>query len=111
MCHTNLVVVYAAGMPNAHQNIRTNFSISQGEKEIVFPKGFALRVDNSPNQQTDVNVMVLNNNYPEMHRPLDFKATIDFVDSETAAARKLIPLYQAGTSISCPTVLSPLNNV
>jgi hypothetical protein len=100
MCHTNLDLVEpAAG--GSYTYLQSQLSISQGQKEIVFPEGFALRVDSGPNRAIDVNAMVLNNNDADIHRLLDFKVTMNYEDDGGAARRNLIGLFQGAIAGSC----------
>ena len=43
--------------------------------------------------------MVLNSNYPDIHKALDFKSTVRYVDDQTALKEKLVPLTQASVFI------------
>jgi hypothetical protein len=105
MCHTNLDLV-GATQDGRYANVHSQLSISQGQKEIVFPEGFALRIDVEPNQAIDVSAMVLNNNDADLHRFLDFKVTLNYEDDEGAARRRLIALYQGAVWTSCATQAS-----
>lgn len=100
MCHTNL---YTVPKPDAPAHLRFNkpqLSISQGQKEIVFPRGTALRVENLPERQIDVTAMVLNNNDTDIHRHLDFKVSILYTDA-LKPNEKIIPLMQAAVATAC----------
>lgn len=103
MCHTNLRAVGARGAPAKFQYERAQLSISQGQKEIEFPKGFALRVENTPERQMNVSVMVLNNNDAQIHRSLSFRSTVRYYDHEVAVARHLVPLVQTAAYTACLT--------
>src|SRR5262249_18645400 len=94
MCHTNLRVMGAPGAPEVFRPERAQLSISQGQKEVNFPMGFALRLENIPEREMNVMVMVLNNNYPTIHRELNFKSTVRYFDDKTAMQQHLIPLLQ-----------------
>jgi hypothetical protein len=102
MCHTKFDQVdspQAAFQRGSH----SFFVISQGQDEIRFPKGFGMPVDNSPGRRYDLNVMVLNNNYPNIRRKLDFKATITYVKESEAKKQGMVPLSLVAASIYCPT--------
>jgi hypothetical protein len=109
MCHTNMDLAGAAGSANAFRRIRSELSISQGQKETDFPKGYALRIEDRADSQMDVNVMVLNNNYADIHKKLDFKVTIQYVDDQTAQTKKMTPLFESAVGIDCPTEAAPTN--
>lgn len=98
MCHTSLDLL---GLPNTEaQNYhRQLLTVSQGQEEIVFPEGFALRYPNDPLVENHVLVMVLNNNDPGMRRTFDFETRIQFYGDEEASRKGLIPLFQTGMSI------------
>jgi hypothetical protein len=102
MCHTNVDLV-GARPDGVYDNVKSQLSISQGQQEIVFPQGLALRIDIAPDQAIDVNAMVLNNNDAGIHRSLDFKATLDYEDDASASRRGLVPLFQGGVWTSCAT--------
>ena len=102
MCHTNLDVVRSVeGGSYAH--LQSQLSISQGQKEIVLPEGFALKIAGARDRAIDVNAMVLNNNDADIHRLLDFKVTITYEDDDGAARRRLVPLFQGAVASSCLT--------
>ncbi len=102
MCHTKLDQVKSSGNGSSH-SAKSFFVISQGQDEVRFPKGFGLRVENDPDQRYDLNVMVLNNNYPMIKRKLDFKATISYLKDQEAKDKGYIPLSIVSTSIFCST--------
>jgi len=98
MCHTNLdLLLYIDGQMRHFAEL----SISQGQKEISFPKGFALRLPNTLNGGLDLNVMVLNNGQPQIDRILDFKSTIRYMNDRSAESHHLKPLKQVAASIYC----------
>lgn len=103
MCHTNLDL---AGVPKSEANgyMRQEFCISQGQKEIVMPKGYALRIPDDNNLQWRLWVMVLNNNDHVVKKVLNFQSRIEYYDAVTAAKKKLIPLYQTGAALFPLTV-------
>ena len=107
MCHTKMDTVPIPGAPVSAGGVESFFVISQGQKEIRFPKGFALRLKNPADRRFDVNAMVLNNNDPMIHKNLDFKATISYVDEATALKEKMIPLALVSGSVYCPVVDNP----
>lgn len=109
MCHTNMDMASNEGTSRAFIRERSWLSISQGQKEVTFPKGFGLRIPNTTNYITDINVMVLNNNETPIHRKLDFKVTVGFVDEATGLRERLIPLVQTSLSVECPTEATPEN--
>jgi hypothetical protein len=100
MCHTNVDLVGAragGGLASVHAQL----SISQGQQEIDFPPGLALKIDVAPDQMIDVSAMVLNNNDASIRRTLDFKATLDYEDDAGAARLGLAPLFQGAVWTSC----------
>jgi len=100
LCHMNLDLIGPAerdGIPSSR------ITISQGQKEITFPKGYALRMDNDPSDQIDLGVMLLNNNTDAIHKTLNLKSTVRFMDDQTAAAHHLIPLTERVIYTVCPT--------
>ncbi len=101
MCHTKFDQV-AASYAASQRGYQSFFVISQGQDEIRFPEGFGLRVDNSSDYRYDLNVMVLNNNYPDIKRKLDFKATVTYMEDQEAKKRGVIPLTIVATTIFCP---------
>ncbi len=100
MCHTKLDQV-ASPQASSAQGMQSFFVISQGQDEIRFPKGFGLRVENNAEHRYDLNVMVLNNNYPTIKRKLDFKATIDYLKDAEAKEKGYIPLTLISASVYC----------
>ena len=105
MCHTNLDL---AGVPgNPYRYVKSQLSISQGQQAIMLPPGFGLRIPNGPDNMIDVNGMVLNNNYPNMHKYLDFRASIHYVGESTARSRRLVALRQASVFNTCRTNPGP----
>lgn len=98
MCHTSLDLLGLAGTEaqNYHRQLLT---VSQGQEEIVFPEGFALRYPNDPLVENHVLVMVLNNNDPGLKKTFDFETRIQFYGDEAAAKKGLVPLFQTGMSI------------
>ncbi len=103
MCHTKLDVVANPNAGGMSQKVDSFFVISQGQDVVRFPEGFALRLKDDPQQRLDLNVMVLNNNDPSIHRNLDFRATIHYLDDAAAKRRKTLPLRLITGSIYCPT--------
>jgi len=102
MCHTNLDL---AGTPEAPPELRrtwSQLSISQGQTELRFPKGYALRLENDPNRQINLSAMVLNANYPDLKKSFDFKSTIHYLDDDAARRQQLKPLFQASVYTVCP---------
>lgn len=100
MCHTNLDL--AEMTPDGGVvSSRSQLSISQGQKEIHFPAGFALRLDNSGHKSLDLNAMVLNNNYPKLRKTLSFRARVSYLSDAEASAHDLKPLAQTSAYITC----------
>jgi hypothetical protein len=99
MCHSAVDVVGRAG--SARESYRGQaFTVSQGQTEIAFPPGFAMRVSNDPDMQQDVLVQVLNNNDPQLRRELNFRTTLRYFGDADARLRKLIPLKLTGGSVN-----------
>lgn len=99
MCHTNLDVVRMGKDGEEYEH--SQLSISQGQKEIQLPKGFGLKIDNGPLKKIDLMVMVLNNNYPDLDKKLNFKSTITYFSEAQAKAKGLKALEQTSVFIEC----------
>ncbi|NDD29456.1 MAG: hypothetical protein EB084_14440 [Proteobacteria bacterium] len=95
MCHTSLDLLGTAGT-EASTYHRQELTVSQGQEEIAFPKGFALHFPNDPLVDIHVLVMVLNNNDPDLRRDFDFRTTLRYAGDKTAREQKLVPLFQTG---------------
>jgi len=98
MCHASLDIVGPAGPDGEPSNRRQAFTVSQGQTEIAFPRGFAMPIPNDDRQESLL-VQVLNNNEPQIHRELKFKATLHYFGETDARKRKLIPLKLTGGSV------------
>lgn len=109
LCHASLDLVGTPGTI-ADKYHRQELTISQGQKEITFPRGFALRFPNDPLVENHVLVMVLNNNDKEIHRKVTFKTTIHYQGDREAARHGLIPLYQTGAALYPPVEGAPSPN-
>lgn len=99
MCHSSLDVVGRSGTEQESYRGQA-FTVSQGQTEISFPPGFAMRIANESDMQQDLLVQVLNNNEPQIHRELNFRTTLRYFGEQEARQRKLIPLRLAGGSVT-----------
>ncbi len=102
MCHTKLDLDGGPQAPATIRGVHSQFVISQGQNEAAFPKGYGLRVESHPERKIDLNIMVLNNNESQEKYYVNFKATVDYVDDKTAKKKKMISLFERGTSVVCP---------
>jgi cyclophilin family peptidyl-prolyl cis-trans isomerase len=103
MCHTNLDLVGTASAPPELRQGRAQLSISQGQTELRFPRGFALPLDNDASREVRLTAMVLNSNYPGLDRRFDFKSTVRYLDDAAARQRGYRPLFQTSVYTVCPT--------
>jgi cyclophilin family peptidyl-prolyl cis-trans isomerase len=103
MCHTNLDLIGTASAPPGMREARAQLSISQGQTELRFPRGFGLPLANDENREVRLTAMVLNSNYPDLDKKLDFRSTIRYLDDQTARKERLKPLFQTSVYTVCPT--------
>ena len=101
MCHTNLDLMGSPQAPPEAKGTRAQLSISQGQTELHFPRGYGLRLENQ-HRQINLTAMVLNSNYPDLKKSLDFKSTIRYLDDEQARKQNLKPLFQTSVYTVCP---------
>ena len=102
MCHSTMLTKGAPGVSGESKGETSLLSISQGQKEVVFPDGYALKVRNHPNRVVSLNGMVLNNNYDEINKKVDFKISFDFYDDSQAKMMKLRPLRKISAATLVP---------
>jgi len=99
MCHSSVDVVGRTGTDQ--ENYRGQaFTVSQGQTEIAFPRGFAMLLPNESDMQQDLLVQVLNNNEPKIDRELNFRTTLRYFGDQEGRQRKLIPLRLTGGSVT-----------
>jgi cyclophilin family peptidyl-prolyl cis-trans isomerase len=103
MCHTNLDLVGTASAPPELRHSRAQLSISQGQTELRFPRGFALPLENDAHREVRLTAMVLNSNYPGLDKRFDFKSTLRYLDDAGARRGGYQPLFQTSVYTVCPT--------
>jgi len=95
MCHVVL-------RSTAETISNATLGVAQGQKEVIFPKGFAVRMVNHPNYPIVLDGQILNNNYRQINKDVYFKITVSYVDDEAAKKLELKPMEMKFFGGLCP---------
>ncbi|MFZ8934814.1 MAG: hypothetical protein ACO20H_03825 [Bacteriovoracaceae bacterium] len=77
-------------------------ALAQGLNTLKFPDGFALKASMSTDKNAFLNAQVLNNNYTDIDKEIDFKANIKYLTDSEAKKQKIKPLHFGFVGSLCP---------
>ena len=84
LCHAWLIGDAGLNDATPKEGLDLYLTISQGMEEMQFPDGFAVQYDQQNIDRLSFMAMAVNNNYDEIDKQIQFRASIDYLEDHAA---------------------------